>query len=385
VHKAKRVRRKSRKRKNRRYIVMKLSRLLLTVSLVMAISFFNVIKAQEQPELDWSRFDFVQGDEIIFEDNLEGERNGEFPSKWDLVRGSVENAVLGGENVIMFINTNSNSDGGIVPMMINSSEDYLPDDFTVEFEAYFDNPARTYRVLFYDGKNQSQLNRSVNRGSNNRVDRIRITQNSVIYGDTYAYYPGFGQSASEDASRSKPDWRRVSISFNQRALKVYLDDSRVLNIPNMNYNPLGFTFAYHNPTGGHLGYIKNIRIAKGAVPLYDKMLTDGKIVTTGIRFDVNRATLRPESLGIINEIVTLMEENATLNFSVEGHTDSDGNEGLNQTLSEARAKAVMDKMIELGISPSRLTSLGHGQSNPIASNATTEGKAQNRRVEFIQF
>ncbi len=358
---------------------------MVILSLAITVVFFKVTSAQQQPALDWSKFDFVSGDEIIFEDNLEGERNGEFPSKWDLARGTVENAVFDGENVIMFINTNSNSDGGIVPMMTNGYEDYLPDEFTVEFDAYFDEPGRTYRVLFYDGKNQSRLNRSANPGSNHRVDRVRISQNYVSYESTTAHYPGFGQSIREDASRSKPGWRRVSISFNKRALKVYLDEARVLNIPNMSYNPLGLTFAYHNPTGGHLGYIKNIRVAKGAVPLYEKMVTDGKIVTTGIRFDVNKSTLRPESFGVINEIVKLMNENPTLNFSVEGHTDSDGDESLNQTLSEARAKAVMDEMIKNGISPARLKSVGHGQSTPVAGNDTPEGKAQNRRVEFVTF
>ncbi len=364
---------------------MKKYKFLLTLSLLLSVGLVTSLIAQEQPTLDWTKFDFVPGDEIIFEDNLENERNGEFPSKWDLVSGTVENAILDGEHVIMFINTNSNSDGGIVPLMVNSSEDYLPDDFTVEFDAYFDNHNRTYRVLFYDGKNQRRLNNSVNRGSNHRVDRIRVRQNSVTYGNTNAYYPGFGQSSGEDASRSTPGWRRVSVSFSERALKVYLDDARVLNVPNMNYNPLGLTFAYHNPTGGHLGYMKNIRIARGAVPLYDKMLTDGRIVTTGVRFDVNKATIRPESYGTINEIVRLMNENLSLNFSVEGHTDIDGSESHNQTLSEERAKAVMDEMIRMGISPSRLKSLGHGQSVPLAGNDTPEGKAQNRRVEFVKF
>ncbi len=336
------------------------------------------------PELVWSQFDFVPGDVIIFEDNLEGERNGEFPSKWDLTTGSVENAVFDDENVIMFINTNTNSDGGIVPMMVNSEEDYLPDEFTIEFDAYFDNPQRIYRVLFYDGKNQKRLNRSVNSGSNSSVDRVRVSQNSAVFGSTTNYYPGFGQSSSDDARNSKPGWRRVSISFNKRALKVYLDEARVLNIPNMGYNPLGITMAYHNPGGGHQGYIKNIRIAKGAVPLYDKFLTDGKIVTNGIRFDVNKATIRPESMGVINEIVNLMKEHPELKFSVEGHTDSDGNPESNQQLSEARAKAVMDQMTGMGIEASRLTSKGHGQSKPIAGNATPEGKAENRRVEFVK-
>lgn len=341
-------------------------------------------KAVEQPELVWSQFDFVPGDIIIFEDNLQGERNGEFPGKWDLARGSVENAVFDGENVIMFLNTNSNSDGGIVPMMTNSGEDYLPEAFTIEFDAYFDKPGRTYRLLFYDGKNQRQLNRSANPGSSNRNDRVRIRQNSADFGSNAGYYPGFTSNTSENESMTKPGWRRVSISFNQRALKVYLDEARVLNIPNMNYNPLGITMAYHNPNGGHLGYIKNIRIAKGAVPLYDKFLTDGKIVTSGIRFDVNKATIRPESMGVINEIVQLLKQHPELGFSVEGHTDSDGSAELNQSLSEARAKAVMDRMIEMGIAAERLTSAGHGQTAPIAPNTTPEGKAQNRRVEFVK-
>jgi len=365
---------------------MRKNGLLLTLMLLVSVMFFTGSNAQEQPTLDWSKFDFVPGDEIIFEDNLEGERNGEFPSKWDLVEGVVEIASLDGENVIMFRRGNINSTGGIVPLMKNSSEDYLPDEFTIEFDAYFDQPGRVYRLLFYDGKNQAKLNRTENKGSGNRNDRIRVYQNSADYGGSdRSFYPGFG-SGSDEGRMSKPGWRRVSVSFNKRALKVYLDDARLLNIPNMDFNPLGVTLGYHNPTGrDHAGYVKNIRIAEGAVPLYDRFLTDGKIVTTGIRFDVDKATLRPESHGTINEIVKLMKENPALNFSVEGHTDSDGSEAHNQTLSEARAKTVMDEMIKMEISPTRLKSVGHGQSQPVATNDTPEGKAQNRRVEFVKF
>ncbi len=353
--------------------------------LACTIGLYSGTSAQHQQGLDWSQFDFVPGDLIIFEDNLEGERNGEFPSKWDLVNGTVENAVFNGENVIMFIRTNNNSDGGIVPLMSNGYEDYLPDEFTIEFDAYFDSPRRSYRVLFYDGKNQRELNRTFNRGSSGRSDRITITQNSVSYDRTTSHYPGFGANRTADNMNSETGWRRVSVSFNKRALKVYLDEARVLNIPNMDFNPIGLTFAYHNPTGGHLGYIKNIRVAQGAVPLYDKILTDGRIVTSGIRFDVNKAEIRPESFGVINEIVNLMKENPSLNFSVEGHTDSVGSEAHNQSLSDSRAKAVMDHMISMGVSPSRLKSVGHGQSIPVAGNDTPEGRAQNRRVEFVTF
>ncbi len=146
---------------------------------------------------------------------------------------------------------------------------------------------------------------------------------------------------------------------------------------------MGLTLLF-NARNDKKGYIKNVRIAKGAVPLYDKLLTDGKFITTGIRFDVNKAPIKPESMGTINDVVKMMSDNPNLIFSVEGHTDSDGDDTSNQILSEARAKAVMDQLIELGIAANRLTSKGFGESKPINGNSTPEEKAQNRRVEFVK-
>ena len=131
-------------------------------------------------------------------------------------------------------------------------------------------------------------------------------------------------------------------------------------------------------------YIKNVRIAEEGVKYYDRFLQDGKIIANGIRFDVNKATLRPESMGVINEIAALMKEHPEVNFSVEGHTDSDGDDAFNQTLSEQRAETVVTTLIELGIVQNRLTSKGWGESKPIDTNATPEGKANNRRVEFVK-
>ena len=89
-------------------------------------------------------------------------------------------------------------------------------------------------------------------------------------------------------------------------------------------------------------------------------------------------------MGEINRIVTLMTENPDLKFSVEGHTDSTGNAASNQTLSEARSKAIVAKLVEMGIAADRLAAVGKGQNNPIADNATDEGRAKNRRVEFVK-
>ena len=331
------------------------------------------------PVLTWNKYDFVPGTEIIFEDNQEGEQNGEFPSKWDLVQGNFENASFDGTNVIYHIKCNMNGGGGIVPMLKNCTEDYLPEEFTIEFDAYFDeNHGDNYTIYFVDYKNQRNLDKST------PVNKkwIRIYKNSADGSDIeHNYYPGY-KSGMYDKT---PKWRHVAISFNKRALKVYLDDARVLNIPNLGYNPTGFSLGKQNVEGKHPGYSKNIRIAKGAVPLYDKFLTDGKFVTTGIKFDVAKATIKPESMGTINYVVRMMTDHPELNFSVEGHTDSDGESASNQKLSEARAKAVTDTMISAGISADRLSSKGYGETKPMTSNDTPEGKAQNRRVEFVKF
>ena len=107
------------------------------------------------------------------------------------------------------------------------------------------------------------------------------------------------------------------------------------------------------------------------------------IVSYGITFDVNKADIKAESMTEINRIKTLMDQNPELRYEVQGHTDSTGTPESNQKLSERRAKAIVDKLVELGISRSRLTAVGKGQFAPIADNSTEEGRAKNRRVVFV--
>ena len=331
----------------------------------------STLPQQEKPApvLEWAKYDFVPGTEIIFEDNQENEQNGEFPSKWDLAGGVFENAVFDGLNVI-YIRDHS-LDGGIIPLMKDASADYLPEQFTVEFDCYFlpSFKDQRYWFSFYAKKKQTSV-----------MSQLTVYTGAVKYGTiAEEKYPG-----ADGYSDKQGRWRHVAISFNKRALKVYLDDARVINLPNVEGNPTGITLTSDMTRQGG-AYLKNIRIAKGAVPLYDKFITDGKFVTTGIKFDINKASIKPESMGTINYVVKMMTDHPDLKFSVEGHTDSDGDDALNMKLSEARAKAIRDKMVELGIDGSRLTSKGYGESKPITGNDTPEGKAQNRRVEFVKF
>jgi len=329
------------------------------------------VEEKPQPQMNWAKYDFVPGTEIIFEDNHEGELNGEFPGKWDLKSGVIENAEFDGSNVLYFRET-GNAPNGIVPLIKDSKADYLPEEFTVEFDAYFEANKynQSYAVYFYDVKNQK----------NNQMERVVAGINEIEYGENQKIYPEAARSNIDKVAK----WRHIAISFNKRALKVYMDDTRMINIPNITEDPTGISIGAYNHHEGQY-FIKNIRIAKGAVPLYDKFLTDGKFVTTGIRFDVSKATIKPESMGTINYVVKMMTEHPDLKFSVEGHTDSDGDDAMNQKLSEARSNAVMEKMIESGISSDRLASKGWGESKPMTGNDTPEGKARNRRVEFVKF
>ena len=316
---------------------------------------------ENKPALAWSKYDFVPGDKIIFEDNLIGEENGEFPSRWDLVQGSVENAEFGGEKIIMF----RGGSPTIVPYLKNSNIDYLPEVFTIEFDLYL--PSNTFTVFFYDRKNQQTP-----RGST----VLSVWTDKMELSPASSMLPG-GKSI-------KDQWAHISIAYTSGKIKAYIDDTRLINIPHLEFDPTGISFHVYHASDNNRSYIKNIRIAEGGVKYYDRFLQDGKIVSNGIRFDVGKATLRGESMGVLNEIYKLLDEHPDVKISIEGHTDSDGDASLNLKLSEERAKTVMNQLASMGIDASRLTYKGFGESKPVDTNDTAEGKASNRRVEFVK-
>lgn len=121
-------------------------------------------------------------------------------------------------------------------------------------------------------------------------------------------------------------------------------------------------------------YVKNIQL---------KRIEVGKsVVLRNIFFDTNKYELRPESKTELERLQSILVDNPQIRMEISGHTDSDGSAELNQKLSENRAKAVVDYLIQNGIDQSRLTYMGYGESQPVASNDTAEGKQENRRTEF---
>lgn len=109
-----------------------------------------------------------------------------------------------------------------------------------------------------------------------------------------------------------------------------------------------------------------------------------KLVLEGVNFDFDKATLRQEDIAIIDKDVTGLDKWGNVNIEVAGHTDSRGSDKYNMKLSQRRAEAVRSYLISKGIAADRLTAKGYGESQPVADNATDEGRFKNRRVELIE-
>src|SRR3954447_5904213 len=112
--------------------------------------------------------------------------------------------------------------------------------------------------------------------------------------------------------------------------------------------------------------------------LFSELLEKAKI-----RFEPGRAGIDPDSAGLLDRLVETALRCPTANIEIAGHTDADGENGFNQALSEKRAQAVADYLVKAGLPAERFTATGYGSSQPVATNGTDEGKAQNRRIDFL--
>ena len=338
---------------------------------------------KKMAESTYAKSDFVPGDEIFFDDDFANEKLGEFPSRWDLMSGYAEVGSIDGRKVIAFTDDGS---GELQPLM-KEQQRFLPDVFTLEFDMYFET-----------GDNLGGHELEIAFGNpglpnwNGRVAYVVVSFRDDGYSryDWTVQKPNGGDenkgekllSLDENGTPLKGGaWNHFAFSFNKRAFKGYVNGVRVMSVPNAKV-PSHFWF---NHAGKYKSAcISNVRIAKGAVPLYDRLASDGKIITYAITFETGKADLKPESAVEINRIAKLMQENPNIEFEVQGHCDATGSDKVNDPLSQKRAEAIVAALVEQGIASARLTPVGKGSHVPIASNSTDEGRAKNRRVEFVK-
>lgn len=318
----------------------------------------------------YTKYDFVPGNKVIYYDDLAGEEEGEFPYRWNFEKGVFEIVRYGGDFWIMC------TDGGSIRPKIKDAP--LPSKYTVELEFYSyggEKNQSNYAICWVDnqgkyigefsvcgyGLNSTELN----------IQGITLARKAIPY-------------------LLPKGVHTMRIMATTRSIKCFIDQEKVANVPHVEgFNPVGFSLKI-NP--GHSAnknkvfqLFRDFRFAEGGKSMREQLEETGKIITHGILFDPDSHVIKGESFKTLKNIGTLLQDDPNLRLSIEGHTDSDGTDDHNMTLSKNRATSVRTYLSsKYGISADRLEAKGWGESKPLDTNDSTEGKANNRRVELIK-
>ena len=332
----------------------------------------------------YSKFDFVPGDKIIYFDDFSQDFIGDFPSKWN-TNGTGE--------VVRINNVEGNwfeAKAGYYIYYIPLVDRELPEEYTIEFDLLvtgIDRQTSSTAVLevllddndgFRIGANMAQANipfcqySAIDINIQNKKDNKREIYSNVA-------------ADIRKAVLNKP---HISIAVNKQRFRLWVNERKYIDVPRLipekklKYLKFGLSNLKDDKDRAFIG---NLKIAEGGVDLRRKLMSEGRISTNGILFDSGSATIQPQSYGIIRQISQVLMQDNSIRLNIIGHTDSDGNDGTNMQLSQARAEAVKNALITIyKISGDRLESEGKGESEPVSDNGSADGKAQNRRVEFVK-
>lgn len=338
----------------------------------------------------YSAYDFVPGEKVIAFEDFSQDAKGDFPAKWNTNAGGEVVTLEGHSGQWLSINKT----GVYMPEFITT----LPDNFTLEFEvgcnpdfrnqssplsfaiASLQKPEEYLRYRQGMGGRTGFNTYILPMSTNGETGRLNY-EASVNGEETIRQEQATTQFHAKTKNFMKVAiWRqktRLRIYFNEEKV---IDVARALNAPN--YNALVFALSTAR-TEPDRYFISNLRLATGAPDTRNKLLTEGKFVTTGILFDVNSDHIKPESYGVLKEIASVLKDNAGLKVKITGHTDSDGEAAYNLNLSKQRATAVKNALAaEFGIESDRMETDGKGETAPVDKGSTPAAKANNRRVEF---
>jgi len=336
---------------------------------------------QEDPKfVASSKYDFVPGEKIILFDDFSQDAVGDFPALWTTnAPGEINTLSIAPGNWF-----NLNSGDGNYFFLKNID---FPKNFIVEFDIV---PKTTggriaAGLLLYGEDKHKEMDNNPHPGNGGIM--ISIEKENW---NTWGYKTGendliTGISKVNPVVAEKVN--HVIIWVQNRRVRIYHQQAKVLDMPTNIYdgvklNRLCFRLSRGASSGS---YISNLRITDAAPDMRSKLLTEGKLVSYGIYFDVNKDIVKPESYGTIKEITNVLTENPNVKIKIVGHTDSDGDDKSNLDLSKRRGASVKDALVKnFNIDGARIETDGKGESVPITPNDTAVNKALNRRVEFIK-
>lgn len=341
-----------------------------------------------------SKFDFESGQKQLGFDDFSTTNVGDFPLGWN-TNSSAEIVTLDDSDQKWLSIT---KDGYFQPEFIKD----MPDNFTLEFEIftrYRSSNILVYQMYLMPSKNpkkdlQEEYPENYFQfkwlGCNELAKFFIVENNEAVNSNEGLKVSGLdcGTTSSNGTIAKFSIWRQ-----NGR-LRIYINENKVIDLPQafaakQKYNVFKIGAKYMNYSNGRENddefMISNIRYAVAGEDNRSKLITEGRLVTNGILFDVNSDNIKPESGSVLKEIAATLKENPTVRVRIIGHTDSDGDDKANLALSQKRAAAVKSALANFyGIETSRLETDGKGESQPTNKNTNAAEKAQNRRVEFIK-
>jgi outer membrane protein OmpA-like peptidoglycan-associated protein len=328
----------------------------------------------------YSKFDFIPGAKVIFYDDFKETTIGDFPVSWNTnASGEVVTTNLFPGNWLKMT-----GEGCII---IDDALK-LPDNYTVEFDVIpfpVEEGSNYFQFGFYlySAENPKDMNEG------GAVPGLKGGIKTVLgTGCSYSAYNEEGYTLSGDKETAvMEEGKKYHLSYwvQKTRLRVYLDEEKLFDLPKV-FKP-GFQTNMLRFELWNSGYpmITNFRIAAGLPDTRNKLLTEGKLVTYGIYFDVNSDKVKPESYGTLKDIAAVLNEVPDVKVQIVGHTDADGDDAKNLDLSKRRAASVKAELAKnFGVNADRLVTDGMGETKPVAPNDTPVNKALNRRVEFVK-
>lgn len=363
--------------------------------LLVALSFlFQPVFSQEEEEnadpnpqdkakvQSTTKYDFVPGDKVLFYEDFSQDAIGDFPTLWTTDGTGEVREVSGYAGRWLFAPSNEHA----YCLMKNLE---IPKNFIFEFDVIptpsnpgEDEEHASFELTFFKKDGDYLINEIVPGNAGFHVIATTTSWSAAGYRDQ--------EYISDLSSLAAPvkinKLNHVIVWVQGRRLRVYHEGQKIIDGPtalpeNVAFNR--FRFSMWGQTG--YPFFSNLKITTAAPDTRSKLLTEGKLVSYGIYFDTGRDQVKPESFGTLSDIAKVLKENPAVRIKVTGHTDSDGNDVQNLDLSKRRAASVKNELVkQFGIEAGRIETDGKGESESLSPNTSPEGKAKNRRVEFIK-
>lgn len=345
-----------------------MSRIRIRIYLVMLVTSclaggLNRILYAQNPNYKipegWEKYDFTPGNQLVFYDDFSGDRADEIPAAWNLIEGKAEVTVLANQRWLRAL-----TESFVAPKL-----ETLPAQFTLEMDFWV--TPRGY-------------------SGNYRVDVYGQTDNDwvALTIEEFGAYFNTSWGLSLDFPLELKGRHHLAMMVTDEGFKCYVDSLRVAGTPKSGiFKPHDFEIFLPGgeKEGDDKSVITNIRLTGLTKNFRDQIQADNKIVSYGITFAPDAVAPEPEAFATLKELATLLQNDLSLSLSIECHVYEADDNSKNNRLSQQRAEALRDMLINYyQCDRDRLRTRGWGSSKPLSDNDTVEGRAENTRVEFVK-